>query len=128
MADKMGLILDFDGCVHSYTSGWIDIETIPDPPVKGVMDWLEVAVIYFDVYIYSVRSSEKSGRKAMFEYIKEHAGPNSTLASRLKFVHKKPRAFITIDDRCICFNGNWSAPELDPRKIMEFLPWNRREK
>ena len=28
------LCWDFDGCIHAYTSGWIDVDVIPDKPVQ----------------------------------------------------------------------------------------------
>ena len=34
------LCVDFDGVIHSYTSGWEGIDMIPDPPVEGAIKWL----------------------------------------------------------------------------------------
>jgi hypothetical protein len=125
---KLILLLDFDGCVHSYTSGWRGANIIPDPPVPGVIEWLETALVHFDICIFSARSSDADGRLAMYHYVKQHAGPDSTLAERLRFVAEKPSAFITIDDRCIPFNGNWSDPRFDPKEILKFVPWYTSQK
>ena len=40
----------------------------------------------------------------------------------IKFPTKKPAAFLTIDDRAVCFKGEWP----DPEKLLEFKPWNKR--
>jgi hypothetical protein len=119
------LCLDFDGCIHSYASGWQGVGFIPDPPVPGVFEWLEDALIHFEVHIYSSRSTEKRGREAMYDYIEKHAG--QSMAEQLYFSKEKPRAWLTIDDRCICFNGDWSLPSLDPKKLLEFKPWYRSQ-
>jgi hypothetical protein len=125
---RLILLLDFDGCVHSYKSGWQGVTIIPDPPVEGVFEWLEAALIYFDVYVYSSRSSDPKGREAMYEYVKTHAGRDSTLAARIKFVSEKPACFLTIDDRCIRFDGNWSDPRFDPEELLRFVPWYKSQK
>jgi len=40
----------------------------------------------------------------------------------LKFPKKKPAAFLTIDDRAICFNGTFPT-----KKEMEsFKPWYKK--
>lgn len=33
---KKTVIFDFDGVIHSYTSGWRGENIIPDPPVSGI--------------------------------------------------------------------------------------------
>ena len=36
------ILLDFDGVIHSYTSGWKGAGVIPDPPVPGAIDFLRI--------------------------------------------------------------------------------------
>ena len=43
------------------------------------------------------------------------------LIKEIKFPTKKPAAFLTIDDRAICFNGNFQ----DPKELLKFKPWNK---
>jgi len=37
------LCLDFDGVIHSYSSGWKGADVIPDPPVPGAFDFIRRA-------------------------------------------------------------------------------------
>lgn len=122
MTDRKPILcMDFDGVIHSYTSPWQSEAIIPDPPVTGAFHWIERALEVFDVHIYSRRSISESGRKAMALWFGRHGG--GRLVERLTFAHEKPAAFLTIDDRAVCFQGEWS--KLDPRKLREFRPWNR---
>ena len=44
MADrnfKPTVVFDFDGVIHSYTSGWKGTTEIPDPPVPGIQEAIE---------------------------------------------------------------------------------------
>ena len=34
------VVFDFDGVIHSYTSGWKGVANIPDPPVPGIREAL----------------------------------------------------------------------------------------
>jgi hypothetical protein len=127
------LCVDFDGVIHSYTSGWVDVATISDPPVPGALRWLAEAARVFAVKIYSSRSQSQAGRSAMRQWLEQWAldpvlgvppdHENASLAV-IEFAHEKPAAFLTIDDRAIQFTGDWSL--LDPEKLRLFKPWNQR--
>lgn len=115
------IALDFDAVIHSYTSGWQGVDVIPDPPVPGVFEWMEKAMVHFDISIYSSRSGEHAGRRAMWDYIKKHT--SHEFVRRLDFPEHKPRAFLTIDDRCIRFDGDWTDPIFSPEKLLEYKSW-----
>lgn len=68
---KPTVIVDFDGVIHSYTSGWKGPRTIPDPVVPGAMEFLFKAVHNFEVAVVSSRSHYLFGRSAMRNYIKD---------------------------------------------------------
>lgn len=122
------LCLDFDGVIHSYTSPWVDAQTIPDPPVEGAIAFMLAALNHFDVVIYSSRSKDPRGIAAMKSWLYEHAGaawhesPCGPGLEDVRFEHQKPAAFLTIDDRALTFDGAW--PSLDA--IKTFKPWNKR--
>lgn len=124
------LCVDFDGVIHSYTSGWKGADVVSDPPVPGALQWLERATETFDVQVYSSRSSQPGGIEAMVTWMLYWSGVISWAKQRdfvpdISFPTQKPAAFLTIDDRAICFDGNWDA--LDPVELARFKPWNKRE-
>jgi hypothetical protein len=122
------LCLDFDGVIHSYSSGWHGAAVISDPPVEGAISFLICAVQEFDVVIFSSRSNQRGGIKAMQRWLKEHSGmawhdsPCGPGIEDVRFVKEKPPALVTIDDRAITFNGTW--PELSD--LRSFKPWNKK--
>ena len=128
------LCVDFDGVIHSYTSGWQGATVIPDPPVKGALRWLWRATEWFDVQIYSSRSKDVNALAAMQLWMEKHSvvefGDDHPMAGRqiggypISFAHEKPAAFLTIDDRALCFEGDWS--EIEPADLLHFKPWNKR--
>ena len=71
-ARKPILTLDFDGVIHSYTSGWKGPRVIPDPPVSGALEFLVEAVRHFEVNIYSSRSRYFLGRHCMKKWLRKH--------------------------------------------------------
>ncbi len=116
------LLLDFDGVCHSYTSGWQGADVIPDPPVPGLWEFLAAAQEHFDVQIYSSRTLQPGGVSAMEVWFVTRAVEAGVRPPILKFPTEKPPAFLTIDDRAICFDGTW--PE--PQELLKFQPWNKR--
>jgi hypothetical protein len=130
-ARKPILCVDFDGVVHSYTSGWHGDDVIADPPVPGALRWLWRAREWFEVRIYSSRSKRPEGCAAMRKWLLEQAIAEwgdplfaDTFVAAVEVCHEKPAAFLTIDDRAICFEGDWS--ELNPADLLQFKPWNKR--
>lgn len=63
------LCLDFDGVLHSYTSGWQGATTVADPPVDGALKFLVHALEAFEVHIYSSRSHQFGGVRAMNQWL-----------------------------------------------------------
>lgn len=132
------LCVDFDGVIHSYTTKWIDATTISDPPVPGSLRWLWKATEWFNVQVYSSRSKDPMAREAMrywmIGYAIDEFGHDHPMSGwhlggpdyPIGFAYEKPAAFLTIDDRALCFEGDWS--EIEPADLLNFKPWNKRQK
>ncbi len=119
------LLVDFDGVIHSYTSAWTNTETISDPPVEGAIQALYELRKHFDVNIYSSRSSSPEGRYAIVSWMCKYTGKTEReITQDFAFPFAKPPAFLTIDDRAICFNGNWD--EITADRLLKFKPWNKK--
>lgn len=130
MTFKPILCLDFDGVIHSYTSGWKGADIIPDPPVPGSAEFIRKALKDFRVAVFSSRSNQPGGIDAMKAWcakhlpgVGEHAKHPSFLGE-IEWPTEKPAAFVTIDDRALCFNGNWDS--YDPEWLLGFKPWNKK--
>lgn len=128
--NKPILVLDFDGVLHSYTSGWKGATVIPDPPVDGAMDFLFQVVDHFRICIFSSRSNQRGGIRAMKKWLdkhlKEYWSGQRTIADdiycAIEWPKEKPAAMITIDDRAITFDGRW--PNIET--LINFKPWNKK--
>ena len=114
------LCLDFDGVIHSYTSGWKGPDVIPDPPVPGAIAFIKEALEHFDVQIYSSRSKYPRAIDAMKTWLCEHGLNLSGLG--VQFPTEKPPAFLTIDDRAMRFEGVFP----NPKDLLDSKPWNKK--
>lgn len=130
------LCLDFDGVIHSYKSGWVQADFIPDPPVPGAFEFIYEALEQFDVQVFSSRSHQTGGIRAMqlwTEYWAKEELDNVEPTWRANHVINnlawrkeawptvKPPAFVGIDDRVLTFTGAWP----DVEELREFKPWNK---
>lgn len=111
------VVFDFDGVIHSYTSGWLGETTIPDPPVPGIREALkEIHGAGYEVVVVSTRCATAKGKGAIEAWLY-----NSGLREYIdKVCKEKPPAIVYIDDRAICFDGH---PENLLKKIQSFEPW-----
>ena len=130
------ICVDFDGVIHSYSSGWKGVASIPDAPVPGAIEWLTEMLPCPDPFglwrdyhegpiavIYSSRSKSWRGRRAMKKWLIKHGlDPRLISSGALKFPTKKPAAWLTIDDRAICFEGTFPTVA----EVEGFKPWNKR--
>lgn len=145
------LCLDFDGVIHSYSSGWKGASVIPDAPVPGALEFIVTALDQFRVAIFSSRSHQWGGRRAMKQWLarelrrlndpappwwqdriyrssfcdpwpEEVRHAADLVVRQVEWPLFKPPAFITIDDRALTFDGIW--PEL--ATLRTFKPWNKK--
>lgn len=142
---KTIISLDFDGVLHSYSSGWKGPRNIPDPPVIGAIAFLMSLTEQDDieVNIFSSRARYFGGIRAMkkwlrkfyeleimandlidmpyYEEMKDDIKYDSyCFIKKLKFPKKKPPSHILIDDRAMQFTGTF--PRIADLK--NFRPWN----
>lgn len=115
--DKPTVIFDFDGVIHSYTSGWKDVHIIPDPPVVQIGDAIRELRKHYRVVVVSSRCATQAGIDAIKAWLVEYEIEVDDIIAH------KPPAIVTIDDRAITFDGN--ANEL-LRKIQTFRPWYQK--
>ena len=126
------ICLDFDGVLHSYTSGWQGADTITDPPVDGAIEaiykYLEAG---FTIAIFSARSNQDGGINAMRVWLREHDTrkgqtpddqEDMPLDYRVHFPKSKPSSKIYIDDRGFRFEGVF--PDAETIKTL-FTTWNK---
>ena len=111
------VVFDFDGVIHSYTSGWKGETNITDPPVPGIQEALkEIHDAGYEVVVVSTRCKTVLGRMAIENWLDMYGMTQEVD----KVCKEKPPAIAYIDDRAICFDGH---PETLLKKIKNFQPW-----
>jgi hypothetical protein len=90
--------VDFDGVLHSYTSGWTgDIPT--DPPEAGSLEFINKLIDEgYEVVIYTTRAETVEGLHATYRWLQINGFPNVELTSG------KPKAIAYVDDRAVPYN------------------------
>ncbi len=113
------VVFDFDGVIHSYTSGWKGEDVIPDAPVPKIKEAIkQIREAGYEVVVVSTRCATSKGINAVNKYLLE----NGIMVD--KICREKPPAIVYIDDRAICFDGK-SDELLD--KIENFKTWYSKE-
>lgn len=117
---KKTVVFDFDGVIHSYTSGWKGPTVIPDEPVSGIEQSLkDIHNAGYEIVVVSTRCATPEGMEAVNVWLFKYG--------LLKYIDRvckeKPPAIVYIDDRAICFDGH---PETLLDRIAKFEPWYKR--
>jgi hypothetical protein len=95
--------LDFDGVLHSYTSGWTG--WVPaDPPEPGALEFVRWLLRHgADVVVVSSRAKTFRGARAVRRWLRAHGFPP------LRVTHRKVIAVAYVDDRAVPYRpGDWS--------------------
>lgn len=111
------VVLDFDGVIHSYTSGWQGVDVIPDPPVKGIKKAIDEIRKHYKVVVVSTRCFQEGGLEAVRSWLDNH-----DIVVDEVLAHKPP-VIVYIDDRALTFDGD--AKDL-LNKIRNFKTWQNR--
>lgn len=113
---KKIIIFDFDGVIHEYKSKWAGHENILDGPVHGIKELIFELRKTYKIVVVSSRCSCFEGIAAIRHWLNKHEIEVDDVCK------EKPPAYLTIDDRCICFDGNVNGL-ID--QINNFKPWNK---
>lgn len=104
--EKKTICVDFDGVIAQY-DGFKDNDIFGDP-IDGVQSAMEVLKKKgFTIIIFTTRTASSKLKKYLndnhitYDYINEN--PDQPKGSN----SGKPIADIYLDDRAICFKGNW---------------------
>lgn len=137
---KLILALDFDGVIHDYKRGWQGGQ-LYGHATPGFFDWYLHTAPKFEIIIHSSRFGDpntgaedlgqmeavrgwmdreytawRNGQPVDERLIPEHIQWQLSAA--------KPPAWLTIDDRCIRFDGDWNDEKLSVSGLFRFRPYN----
>ncbi len=123
---KKTVLCDFDGVLHSYTSGWKGAEIIPDPPNAGAMEWLDLMIedpeIELVIWTSRVHGDENGrGEQAIRNWLFLH-GLSEDKSEEIDITSDKRPAVLMIDDRGFQFEGFFPGPQ----SIKDFEPWSSK--
>ena len=115
---KQTIVPDFDGVIHSYTSGWKGADNIPDLPTAGSREAIAKMREQYTVVVVSSRCHQPGGIEAIQAWLSKHRIEVDRVSN------DKPPHIVVVDDRAIRFTGCWEAviksiPEAS-------IPWNKK--
>lgn len=116
------VVLDFDGVLNSYASGWTGSATdLPDDPTPGAQAFVEDLFEQgYDVVVASTRCHTERGRDEVARWLHYHG-----FAPELRVVAGKPPGLVYVDDRALRFEGPGRWPSMD-EIAQAAIPWGKR--
>ena len=104
--------VDFDGVIYK-NMNYKGTAILTELPVEGAIDALHELAKSSEVVINSARCETDEGMKAVQEWLNKHDLP-------YRLSKYKPRADVYIDDRAVCFGGDWDETL---KEVDEFNQW-----
>jgi len=104
--------VDFDGVIYR-NMNYKGTAILNELPIDGAIESLKELSKSYDVVINSARCESDAGMEAVQNWLNKHDLP-------YRLSKYKPRADVYIDDRAVCFNGNW---ETTLKEVNEFRQW-----
>lgn len=114
---KQTIVLDFDGVIHSYGSGWKGADQIPDPPTQGAREAIARLREQYAVVVVSSRCHQPGG----IEAVKAWLSANGIEVDDV--TNDKPPHIVVVDDRALRFEGDWLAVIAGIPAAS--VPWNK---
>jgi hypothetical protein len=127
MQRKPILCIDFDGVIHDCREGWKDGSIYGDV-TPGFFRWATEAKQLFKLVVYSSRSKDALQLEEMKRWLEARIAESmfsGVMIDDFEFSGVKPPAFLTIDDRCVRFNGNWGAAQFRPENLADYKTWTQ---
>lgn len=116
---KQTIIIDFDGVIHSYHSGWKGAAVIPDPPTDGAKEAIVKLREQYVVVVVSSRCHQDGGIEAIKAWLDKYDIVVDSVSN------DKPPHIVTVDDRAFRFEGDWDA--VIKGIPTASIPWNKKE-
>lgn len=105
---KKTLLVDFDGVLAQY-SGWKGPEEL-GPPLTKARSAMHLLAKDYTLVCFTTRDPQY-----VEPWLKRHGFPH------MRVTNRKDPAYLQIDDRAICFQGEWTNELLE--QIKHFRPW-----
>lgn len=116
---KQTIILDFDGVLHSYESGWKGANVITDSPTPGAKEAVAKLREKYVVVVVSSRCHQQGGIEAIKAWLLLWEIEVDAVSN------DKPPHIVTVDDRAFRFDGDWQAV-IDGIPSAS-VPWNKKD-
>lgn len=119
---KYTVAVDFDGVIHSYTSGWredwmTDPIKLLDPPVEGAIRWLMQIRRDLEVVLLTTRGGAVGSGGAVMKWLRHYGYEGDDLL----ITNLKVPALAYVDDRGWRFMGPGTFPSAGD--ILRAKPW-----
>ena len=110
------ICLDFDGVICESRGKYIKPDVIEGEPIPGAQEAIDYMRIIegYRIVVYSSRCNWRIGIEAIRAWLSTH----NIVVDQI--CENKPLAHVYVDDRGVCFNGNWRQTITD---ITAFRQW-----